>query len=356
MPDPTSKRSKKRAVRAVNGELTLALKRAGGRPGRLDKLLMKKRAQARSQAVDVGGERIQAVGDLRVAGTGWGGVNEEVGDLGVDGYRVLPKTETPVVGRTAKGDVLFARAGTAQGWVLRDLAEGIKALDDLQRRLRLGSSNIKRAVLLQLVLGWTRAYDAYPRLTDDMRHHFDVLHALFNTPPWLAIIKHMNNFTAAHFPSVYERYQRANHPDLIFGVFSLCAVNLPAPGRPVSTRPHRDWKNPAGGVCVILPFGDFKSDEQGYVVLHELRLVVEVPAGVAIAFPSALITHSNIDVVVAGSKEEARQGKGRTRGSIVLFSQANLVAYYELDERTIGAAKKAGDAWTSKAVHSVFRQ
>ncbi|BGP17979.1 hypothetical protein JCM10213v2_006027 [Rhodosporidiobolus nylandii] len=111
-----------------------------------------------------------------------------------------------------------------------------------------------------------------------MKHHYDVLHALFNSPPWLAIIKHLNNFTAAHFPAVYERYRNTNHPDSIFG--------------------------------------DFESNEQGYIVLHELCMVVEVPPGVAIAFPSALITHSNIDVVAAKTREEARRGKGRTRGSI----------------------------------------
>ncbi|GAA5961679.1 hypothetical protein JCM10213_003056 [Rhodosporidiobolus nylandii] len=127
-----------------------------------------------------------------------------------------------------------------------------------------------------------------------MKHHYDVLHALFNSPPWLAIMsvsglpkpnapafaltypllphpvhtcsKHLNNFTAAHFPAVYERYRNTNHPDSIFGVF------------------------------LIIPPGDFESNEQGYIVLHELCMVVEVPPGVAIAFPSALITHSNIDV------------------------------------------------------------
>jgi len=60
--------------------------------------------------------------------------------------------------------------------------------------------------------------------------------------------------------------------------------------------PHIDSKNLAGGLCLASPFGLFDHTQGGHLILHELKLVLEVPAGASVLFPSAIITHENVPI------------------------------------------------------------
>ena len=79
-----------------------------------------------------------------------------------------------------------------------------------------------------------------------------------------------------------------------------------------------------------LPIGEFDSSKHYWLVLSELGIVVELPAGVVLLFPSALIQHGNYHIVSAPTKAQAQRGVGIPRGSIVLFGQANCVNFLEL--------------------------
>ncbi|PIL26012.1 hypothetical protein GSI_11766 [Ganoderma sinense ZZ0214-1] len=64
----------------------------------------------------------------------------------------------------------------------------------------------------------------------------------------------------------------------------------------VSTQPHADAKNLAIMMCVVFVYGKFNSKEKAWLVLWEAELIIEVPVGVLIYYPSALFTHFNVDM------------------------------------------------------------
>ncbi|KAH9483212.1 hypothetical protein JR316_0005316 [Psilocybe cubensis] len=59
---------------------------------------------------------------------------------------------------------------------------------------------------------------------------------------------------------------------------------------------HKDYANLAFGFCAITALGTFDYTKGGHLVLWDLQLVIEFPAGCTILIPSALIAHSNIPV------------------------------------------------------------
>jgi hypothetical protein len=69
------------------------------------------------------------------------------------------------------------------------------------------------------------------------------------------------------------------------------AFNL---GKRVVTKIHVDTQNCPFGWCTITALGEFDATKGGHLVLWDLGLVLEFPAGACICLPSALIAHSNI--------------------------------------------------------------
>jgi hypothetical protein len=74
------------------------------------------------------------------------------------------------------------------------------------------------------------------------------------------------------------------------GVFPCRSFNL---GEQTASFPHRDVANLAQSWCSITPLGNFDPEKGGHLVLWDLGLVVEFPAGSTILIPSALVVHSN---------------------------------------------------------------
>jgi len=83
-------------------------------------------------------------------------------------------------------------------------------------------------------------------------------------------------------------------------------------------RAHLDGCNLAGGLCLVSPFGEFDYTQGGHLILHELKLVLEVPSGAIILFPSAIITHENLPI-----------GNRETRQSITAFSPGTLFQWID---------------------------
>ncbi len=75
--------------------------------------------------------------------------------------------------------------------------------------------------------------------------------------------------------------------------FAATTVNM---GPHTTTPPHTDPANLAHGWCTDTALGDYDPDKGGHLVLWNLGLVIRVPPGSSILFPSAIVTHSNIPI------------------------------------------------------------
>ncbi|PBK81007.1 hypothetical protein ARMGADRAFT_1039689 [Armillaria gallica] len=90
--------------------------------------------------------------------------------------------------------------------------------------------------------------------------------------------------------------------------------------------------------------GYFKDDEKCWLVLWEGKLLLQLPPGVFLAYPSSLFYHFNLDL--NGSKHSSPLNnpwqEGEERGSCVWFSQATMFQTSELDIPTMKAGRATG--------------
>ncbi|KAI9068801.1 hypothetical protein FKP32DRAFT_1560975, partial [Trametes sanguinea] len=104
-------------------------------------------------------------------------------------------------------------------------------------------------------------------------------------------------------PHLYEYYEetmesllssdgdlRRNFPNNVFGAATF---NL---GPSTISRPHTDHLNLPWGWCAITAVGSFDPTRGGHIILHELRKIIEFPAGSTILIPSAILRHSNTPI------------------------------------------------------------
>lgn len=77
------------------------------------------------------------------------------------------------------------------------------------------------------------------------------------------------------------------------------AFNL---GKRVATKKHVDSQNCPFGWCLITALGEFDATKGGHLILWDLGILIEFPAGACICLPSALITHSNIPTATNESR------------------------------------------------------
>lgn len=112
---------------------------------------------------------------------------------------------------------------------------------------------------------------------------------------------------------------RAHHPHLRHpfarSVFFCAAFNF---GPRACTFRHRDVLNLAFGWCAVQALGEFDPIAGGHLVLWDLKLVVEFPAGALILLPSATIAHSNVPVQA-----------GEERASFTQFSAGGIFRYVD---------------------------
>jgi hypothetical protein len=86
--------------------------------------------------------------------------------------------------------------------------------------------------------------------------------------------------------------------------WASCTFNF---GPHAVTIPHRDIANLAWGWCAITAIGEFDSTRGGHLVLWDLGLVIQFPAGSTILIPSAIVTHSNIPVSAHENRHSVTQ-------------------------------------------------
>jgi hypothetical protein len=133
------------------------------------------------------------------------------------------------------------------------------------------------------------------------REYHDTFHKLFNKQPHL-----VKNFAKS--------------------VFTAAGINF-GPG--VATFPHRDSLNLAYGWCAIQALGHFDYTKGGHLVLPDLQLILEFPAGTLIFLPSATLTHANTPIQ-----------DGECRVSFTQFTPGGIFRYVQNGFRTETQFKK----------------
>lgn len=133
------------------------------------------------------------------------------------------------------------------------------------------------------------------------------------------------------FPDHWQTYHRsiqslqALHPELETPVpgtsFPASTINV---GDRVVCDPHRDAGDEAAGVSLNYVDGPFDPDLGGHLIFHEARRIVKLRKGGAILFPSAIVTHENIDV-----------GPEESRFSLTGYFPGGLRRYLEAGGRTM---------------------
>ena len=138
------------------------------------------------------------------------------------------------------------------------------------------------------------------------------------------------------FPNVYEYYRK--QLDSLFAklpylkknfrksVFPCCAVNC---GPKAWTCKHRDTMNLPFGACAITALGKFDHRKGGHLVLPDLKLIIEFPAGCVILIPSATLVHANI-----------RVRDHESRASFTQFAAGGLFRFVDNGFRTEKSLKK----------------
>jgi len=82
--------------------------------------------------------------------------------------------------------------------------------------------------------------------------------------------------------------------------------------------PHKDQGNLPFGWCAIMALGSFNAKKGGHLVLQELGLVIEFPAGSTFFIPSAVIMHYNTPIE-----------KNETWYSFMQYTAGSILCYVE---------------------------
>ncbi|KAI0072893.1 hypothetical protein K474DRAFT_1700686 [Panus rudis PR-1116 ss-1] len=178
------------------------------------------------------------------------------------------------------------------------------------------------------------------------------------------LTRHVNHLVDLYFPEIAKRMKEVNLSierqygyKCPFGYFWTFCINSPRPWEGihrVKCRPHVDAQNGALMVCAVFVYyyGKMpsKMKERIWLVLWEAGLIIEVPVGVVILYPSALFLHFNIDIrdldrlgfyfTEHGEKpspetlkplscENSEEGG---RGSMVWFTQATMLQSADLPD------------------------
>jgi hypothetical protein len=126
-----------------------------------------------------------------------------------------------------------------------------------------------------------------PHASETIRKDSTSYHALDTA--LTEICTYVNDLVRLHLPNEYTVVK--SFVDVL--PLNECPTAYPFPGfvlnLQVSTEAHRDSGDST--ICVVIPFGTWKN---GGIVLHEVRLLVDLSPGDILVFPSYKITHFNL--------------------------------------------------------------
>ncbi|GAA5994587.1 uncharacterized protein JCM10292_002153 [Rhodotorula paludigena] len=298
---------------------------------------------------------------LRVASTNWSGISR-----GSKALRASPREEDlfltfdesagALLGVTSDGRTLLARGERLPPDLVAAL-ERFTAKANEPRYQSLSRKAQGRGAHRQITLGVTRDYSNGLHFTQAHRLYSGKVAELLSDQDLARLSGWMSRFVQAHFLRIHKRYEAARGLGSAFaspfGIFPMLCINLSG-AKPVFCDPHTDGKNPAAGVCLVLAYGTFNSRSRFWLRIPELGVCLELPAGVPLAFPSALLQHHNWHVDGADDEDEARAGRGVPRGSLVWFAQSTWLMFRELG-CTVEEAKVGGLRTRADEVDLFFR-
>ncbi|CAG8584859.1 4985_t:CDS:2, partial [Acaulospora colombiana] len=102
----------------------------------------------------------------------------------------------------------------------------------------------------------------------------------------------INNYLENTYPALYNKLKKLDlgpNVSKSFGAFPTVTINFN-----VICQFHRDMKDHRNTLCVVCPLGEFKGGELAF---PELKLVVHMKQGRAVAFRSNLLIHGNLPVI-----------------------------------------------------------
>ncbi|PPQ96514.1 hypothetical protein CVT26_010430, partial [Gymnopilus dilepis] len=138
---------------------------------------------------------------------------------------------------------------------------------------------------------------------DQPSKYDDLVQRILQSPHLNRIATFQSSCFRIWYPNVYQYYY--DQLDKLFArlpylrrnfsksVFPCCAVNC---GPKAWTCRHRDSMNLPFGACAITALGNFDHRKGGHLVLPDLKLIIEFPAGCVILIPSATLIHANIPI------------------------------------------------------------
>lgn len=114
--------------------------------------------------------------------------------------------------------------------------------------------------------------------------------------------------------SLYRRYTNL-HRNFRKSIFACSMFNF---GPLTCTYDHVDFNNLPFGWCAITALGNFDYTCGGHLVLWDLKIAIEFPAGATILIPSGTLRHSNTSLQ-----------PGETRYSFTQYSAGGLFRWVE---------------------------
>ena len=136
----------------------------------------------------------------------------------------------------------------------------------------------------------------------------------------------LHSFYSERMKELYDR-QPDLAPTFANSVFACATFNF---GPSVVCKPHVDKLNLAYGWCAVTALGTFDHTIGGHLVLPELKLVIQFPAGSTLFIPSAMFIHYNLPIA-----------ESEARGSFTQFSAGGIFRWiaYGHQKKSIAVAK-----------------
>ncbi|RHZ45324.1 hypothetical protein Glove_681g11 [Diversispora epigaea] len=103
----------------------------------------------------------------------------------------------------------------------------------------------------------------------------------------------VNKYLETSYPALYSKMEKLDlGPNVpkFFGGFPTVSINFN-----IICQFHRDLKDHRNTLCVVCPLGNFIGGELAF---PELKLVIHVKQGQAVAFRSNLLVHGNLPVII----------------------------------------------------------
>ena len=93
---------------------------------------------------------------------------------------------------------------------------------------------------------------------------------------------------------------------------------------------------------MVTPFGTYDYTRGGHIILHDARVILEMPAGCSVFFPSATMMHQTIAV---GEHETRNALTGYTASTIFQYVEHGFKCIKEIKESGVGGIRCSEDVW-----------